>query len=71
MKNDLDLLSSCVSGAATIDEIGEMLEEAGFQNIRIQTEESSREFIKDWVPGRNVQDYILSAIIEAVKPAEL
>ena len=71
MKNDLDLLSSCVSGAATMDEIEEMLQEAGFQNIRIQTQESSREFIKDWVPGRNVQDYIVSAIIEAVRPAEL
>ena len=67
-KNDLDLLSACVSGAATVVEITEMLQEAGFQDIQIQTKDESRELIKEWVPGKNVQDYIVSANIEAVKP---
>ena len=67
-KNDLDLLSACVSGAATMAEITEMLQEAGFQNIDIQTKDESRELISHWVPGKNVQDYIVSATIEAVKP---
>lgn len=69
-KNDLDLLSACVSGAATMAEITEMLQEAGFQNIEIQTKDESRELISHWVPGKNVQDYIVSATIEAVKPKE-
>ena len=68
MKNDLDLLSSCVSGAATVEEIEVMLQEAGFQDIEIQTKDESRELISHWVPGKNVQDYIVSANIEAVKP---
>ena len=68
LKNDLDLLSSCVSGAATLEEIEVMLHAAGFHHIHIQTQESSREFIKEWIPGRDLQDYIVSATIEAVKP---
>jgi arsenite methyltransferase len=68
LKNDLNLLSACVSGAATVAEITEMLQEAGFQHIQIQTKDESRELIKEWVPGKNVQDYIVSATIEAVKP---
>jgi ubiquinone/menaquinone biosynthesis C-methylase UbiE len=68
LKNDLHLLSACVSGAATVVEITEMLQEAGFRDIQIQTQDESREFIKEWVPGKNVQDYIVSASIEAVKP---
>ncbi|MGD9207433.1 MAG: arsenite methyltransferase, partial [Syntrophobacterales bacterium] len=67
-KNDLDLLSACVSGAATVAEITEMLQEAGYQNIEIQTKDESRELISHWVPGKNVQDYIVSATIEARKP---
>lgn len=68
LKNDPDLLSACVSGAATVIEITEMLQEAGFQNIKIQTRDESRELIKEWVPGKNVHDYIVSATIEAIKP---
>jgi SAM-dependent methyltransferase len=69
-KNDLALLCACVSGAATVIEITEMLQEAGFQDIQIQTQDESRELISHWVPGKNVQDYIVSATIEAVKPKE-
>jgi arsenite methyltransferase len=69
-KNDLDLLCACVSGAATVVEITEMLQEAGFQDIQIQTLDESRELISHWLPGKNVQDYIVSATIEAVKPHE-
>jgi len=68
IKNDLDLLSSCVSGAATVNEIEEMLLEAGFRDVQIMILEGSHELIREWVPGRNVEEYIVSAIIEATKP---
>ena len=70
LKNDLDLLSACVSGAATVVEITVMLQEAGFQDIQIQTRDESRELIREWVPRKNVQDYIVSATIEAIKPQD-
>jgi hypothetical protein len=44
-----------------------MLQETGFQDIQIQTRDESRELIREWVPEKNVQDYIVSANIEAVK----
>jgi ubiquinone/menaquinone biosynthesis C-methylase UbiE len=70
LKNDLDLLSACVSGAVTVAEIEEMLQETGFNGILIQIQDESREFIRHWVPGKDVQDYIVSATIQAVKPRE-
>ncbi|UCE81722.1 MAG: arsenite methyltransferase [Deltaproteobacteria bacterium] len=70
MKNDLDLLSSCVSGAATVNEIEEMLLEAGFGDIAVEILEGSRELIREWVPGKNVEEYIVSATIEARKPSK-
>lgn len=70
LKNDPGLLSACVAGAVTIEEIKKMLLEAGFQNIRILPLDESRTFIKQWVPGRKVEEYVVSATIEAVKPEE-
>jgi arsenite methyltransferase len=68
VRNDLALYSSCIGGAVTIAELETMLCESGFHNIRIQPKDESREFIREWAPGSNIEDYIVSAIIEAVKP---
>ncbi len=68
VRNDLALYSSCIGGATTITELETMLSESGFHNIRIQPRDESREFIREWVPGSNIENYIASAIIEAVKP---
>ena len=67
-KSDPTLLSGCIAGAATIDELNTMLEEVGFTDIRIYPMEESRVFIKEWFPETNVEDYVFSASIEAVKP---
>jgi SAM-dependent methyltransferase len=70
MLEDLDLYSCCVSGASTIDVLAEMLEEAGFEDVRIEPKGDSREFIREWAPGTDVDDYVRSASIEAKKPAK-
>ena len=69
VKDDPKLLASCVSGAALIDDLQAMLEAANFSDVRITPKDESREFIRDWVPGSGVEDYVISAHIEAVKPA--
>jgi SAM-dependent methyltransferase len=69
MKNDPMLHAGCMAGAELIDDIHDMLKKAGFTDIRITPKDESREFIKDWAPGRGVEDYVLSAYIEAVKPS--
>lgn len=69
VRQDMALWSACVSGAATIAELEEMLRESGFEQIRIEPQDASREMIREWVPGHGVEDYVVSATIEAVKPA--
>ncbi len=68
IKNDLALYSGCMAGASQIAELQSILEESGFEKINIAPKDESKDFIKDWAPGRGVEDYVLSATIEAVKP---
>lgn len=68
LKKDMALLTGCVAGAATLDELERRLKEAGFQEIRISPKEESRNFIPEWLPGRKVEDYVISAGIQARKP---
>jgi ubiquinone/menaquinone biosynthesis C-methylase UbiE len=68
IKYDMDLYSGCVSGASTIDEIEIMLKTAGFVDIEIKPKDESKKFIREWAPGTNISDYIISATIEAIKP---
>ncbi|KPV55612.1 arsenite S-adenosylmethyltransferase [Paenibacillus sp. A3] len=67
IKNDLGLYSGCISGASSVNEIKVMLTESGFTDVVVEPKDESKTFIKDWVPGSNVQNYIVSAVIKAVK----
>jgi hypothetical protein len=69
MRNDEQLIAGCMGNASLIEVIKEYLAKAGFTDIRITPKDESREFIRDWAPGRGVEDYVVSAYIEAVKPA--
>jgi SAM-dependent methyltransferase len=71
IQKNLALVSACVGGAATIDDTKEMLQEAGFADITIKAKDESRELISQWAPGenKNAGDYVVSAYIEAIKPA--
>jgi arsenite methyltransferase len=64
---DMELYSACISGALTVAETKEILLNAGFSDIRINPKDESRSFIKDWVSGETLADYVLSATIKAVK----
>ncbi len=68
MKKDLALYTGCIAGAVLMDELECMLKEAGFTDIRIQPKDESREFIRDWAPGMRVEDFVVSATTEAVRP---
>ena len=65
---DITAYSACVAGASSVDEVTRMLTEAGFASIRVRPKDESRSFIKDWSAEYRVEDYALSATIEAVKP---
>jgi len=68
LRKDLALYSGCMAGASLISELQTILEDNGFEQISIAPKDESKDFIKDWAPGRGVEDYVLSATIEAVKP---
>ncbi len=68
IRDDLQLYSGCMAGASHIDELEQILADSGFTDIRIAPKDESKEFIKDWAPGRGVEEYVVSATIEAIKP---
>ena len=67
-RNDPALTAACVGGAITVAELETMLLAAGFEHIRIRPRDESRQFIREWAPGLKVEDYIVSASIEAIRP---
>ena len=68
LKSDMALFTGCMSGASSITEIEIMLKDAGFKDIAIKPKDESREFIRNWVPESKIEDYVVSATIEAIKP---
>ena len=66
---DLAAHCGCVAGAASVTELEAMLATAGFTDVRIRPKDTSREFIRSWIAGRDASDYVVSATIEAVKRA--
>jgi len=64
---DMSLLSGCISGAAQIDELADIMRGAGFVGVRIEPKEGSRDFIRRWQPGTKLEDYVVSANIRATK----
>ncbi|MES9971728.1 MAG: arsenite methyltransferase [Candidatus Thiodiazotropha sp.] len=68
MRNDPQLVAGCMGNASMIEELQQFMEGAGFSGIKIEPKDESREFIRDWAPGRGIEDYVVSATIEATKP---
>lgn len=68
LKNDMALFTGCMSGASSITDVEAMLLDAGFVAIAVKPKDKSREFIRDWLPDSKIEDYVVSATIEAIKP---
>ncbi|MCG6886953.1 MAG: arsenite methyltransferase [Proteobacteria bacterium] len=68
LRSDPQLYAGCMAGALQINELEILLLEAGFVEIRITPKDESRDFIRDWAPEHGVEDYVVSAYIQAIKP---
>jgi arsenite methyltransferase len=68
VKGDWAAYTGCMAGASQITELEEMLQQSGFEQITIAPKDASRSFIREWLPGKRIDDYLVSATIEAVKP---
>ena len=58
-----------MAGASLVSEVEAMLAASGFTEIQVTPKDASRSLIQGWAPGTDVADYVVSAMIEAVKPA--
>ena len=65
---DPALLCGCVSGAAPVASVEGWLRAAGFTDIAVTPKPESRELIATWAPGTGIEDFVVSAAIEARKP---
>jgi len=68
LEADIAALTGCVSGAVEVGTLRGLMAAAGFGSIRVDVDEKSRHVIRDWLPGADVDRYVASAKIEAVKP---
>lgn len=69
IKNNLEHYSACISGAALIGDLENMLKAAGFIKIKIEPIDKSRKLVSEWMPGGNIRDFIVPVTVEAVKPS--
>jgi arsenite methyltransferase len=69
LRADTALLCGCVAGAAPVAQIEAWLAEAGFAEVRVTPKPESRDLIKTWAPDRGIEDFVVSATVEARKPA--
>jgi arsenite methyltransferase len=65
---DPTLLCGCIAGAAPVDRIEAWLSETGFVDVRVAVKPESRELIETWAPEHRIENYVVSASIEARKP---
>lgn len=66
LAQSVEALTGCVAGAAPVAVLRTLLEEAGFEDIRIEPRAGSRDIIGACMPG--AEDYVASAVIEGRKP---
>jgi ubiquinone/menaquinone biosynthesis C-methylase UbiE len=69
IRRDMALFTGCMAGASLVSEVEAMLHSTGFKQVRVAPKDESKSFIRDWAPGTPITDYVVSATIEAVKPA--
>ncbi len=65
------LYTGCMAGAVSVSEIEAMLHESGYTEIRVLPKDESKSLIGDWAPGTDITEYVVSATIEAIKPATI
>ncbi len=68
LRQRVGALTGCVAGAASVETILELLRAAGFEDVRVEIQQGSRDFIRNWMPGSGAESHVASATIAARKP---
>jgi arsenite methyltransferase len=67
LKGDVAAYTGCISGAASVEEIKEWLNAAGFERVDVHIKRKSSEFIRSDASIGKLDDYVASADITAWK----
>lgn len=67
LKKQAEAFTGCITGAVLVDEVKQMLADAGFSAIEVTISPRSAEIVNSWVPGAD--RFIASATIEARRGA--
>lgn len=67
LREQAAMLTGCIAGAEHVDRIRAFLAVAGFQEVKIDLKDYSKELISGWFPGSRAENYVASADILALK----
>lgn len=67
IRKDLSAIAGCIAGAEHVDNIRDMLIDAGFKDISLKEKANSGDILNSWVPGSGLDKVVGSFIIEAKK----
>jgi SAM-dependent methyltransferase len=65
---DPDAYTGCIAGAASVGDLERMIAATGFKDVCIAVQGQSRDLMQAWNPGSGAEQFVASALIEAVKP---
>ncbi len=68
LREKLGAVGACVGGATLLDELRAMLVAAGFARVEVALRENSRATINEWTDDGNAGEFVVSALITAVRP---
>lgn len=67
IKSDIAMMAGCIAGAEYVENIREMLRTIGFKEINLKPKDNSKEILSSWIPNKNIENFVSSYIIEAIK----
>jgi arsenite methyltransferase len=68
IRTQLNAIGACIGGAALVDDLKEMLKNAGFARVEIVPRDETRTLIGQWTENDNASEFVVSAFITAYKP---
>jgi SAM-dependent methyltransferase len=67
IKSDISMMAGCIAGAEYVENVRAMLNSSGFKDIKLEPKDNSKEIVSSWIPGKDIEAFVASYIIEAVK----
>jgi SAM-dependent methyltransferase len=67
LAQDLGMVAGCVGGAVSLEELRDLLAEAGFDEVSVEIDETVSDIVDEWAPGEDVSKFVASAKLTARK----